>query len=99
MLKWIREYVDYSRHEKWLQKHFEGNYITARDGSAVLTAIVDKLHGADPNGSEFEGLARAAIASFTRPSTVYGEEAVTYWEFLSPPRQFKVPARFITIEA
>jgi hypothetical protein len=99
MLKWIREHLKYSRHQAWLGEHFQGNYITARDGDSILTAIVEKLEGVDPNGREFSVLAQTAIDSFTKPSEMYGAEVVAHWEFRSPPKEFKVPARFITIEA
>ena len=76
MLKWIREYRKYSRHQDWLRTHFEGNYMTARDGDSILTAIADRLQGVDPDGSEFSALAQETIASFTQPSTVYGTVVV-----------------------
>ena len=97
MLKWIRSYRNYSRHQDWLNTHFEGDYIRARAGDSILTHIVDMLEGIGPDSAEFPRRATKAIAALTRPDAAWGK--VVAFRDSHKTFDYEVPARFITVEA
>jgi hypothetical protein len=98
MLKWIRGFMNYYRHDEWLAAHFqEGGYIMARDGSSILTAIVDMLDGIDPDSVKFPDRAMAAIQTLTRPDSIWG--SVVAYKAPYKTCEDQVPARLITVEA
>jgi hypothetical protein len=92
----MREFANYCRHEKWLETHFGNSYIQAREGSWILTEIVDMLGGADPDSMGFPSRAKVAIEALTKPDDVYGH--IVAFRPSHKTYDFKVPAELVTVE-